>query len=92
MKEETVADDRVVLINQQNKFIAMDQVKCLAFKKAIQSMKRGEISRFTVSQDFLNENEDAGMEQFFESTPWDKTKTFVIDLALISLVKVEDWY
>jgi hypothetical protein len=35
MKEETVADDRVVLINQQNKFIAMDQVKCLAFKKAI---------------------------------------------------------
>ncbi len=92
MKEETVADDRVVLINQQNKFIAMDQVKCLAFKKAIQSMKRGEISRFTVSQDFLNENEDAGMEQFFEGTPWDKTKTFVIDLALISLVKVEDWY
>lgn len=56
-------------------------------------MKRGEKSRFTVSQDFLTENEDEGMEEFFAGSPaWDKTKTFVIDLELINLIKVEDWY
>jgi len=70
----------------------MDKNKCMVFKKAIQSMKRGERSRFTVSPDFLPENEDEGMLEFFEGTSWDKTKTFVIDMELLSLVKVEDWY
>lgn len=55
-------------------------------------MKRGESSRFTVMPDFLTENEDAGMEEFFEGTSWDKTRPFVIDLKLVNLTKVEDWY
>jgi len=31
-------------------------------------MKRGEKSRFTVSIDFKEENEDEGMEAFYEGT------------------------
>ena len=55
-------------------------------------MKRGEKSRFIVSQEFLAENEDEGMEAFFEGTPWDKNNFFVMDMELLSLIKVEDWY
>ena len=56
-------------------------------------MKRGEKSRFTVSEQFLEENEDEGMEEFFAETPaWDKSKTFVMDLELVKLIKVEDWF
>ena len=33
------------------------------------------------------------MEEFFaECSAWDKTKAFVIDLELIKMIKVEDWY
>lgn len=42
--------------------------------------------------EFLTENEDEGMEGFFEGTSWDKTKPFVMDCELINLTKVEDWY
>lgn len=55
-------------------------------------MKRGEQSRFTVMPDFLTENEDEGMEEFFSGTSWDRTKPFVIDLQLNNITKVEDWY
>ena len=56
-------------------------------------MKRGEKSRFTISEQFLEENEDEGMEEFFAEVPaWDKAKTFVIDLELTKLIEVEDWY
>jgi len=83
----------VTLIKAQNAFNSIDKMKCQAFKKAVQSMKRNEKSRFTISQDFLEENEDEGMEEFFADCPtWDKTKCFVIDLELIKLIKVEDWY
>ena len=79
--KDAVADDRVVLMNRQAAFISMDQIKCQAFKKAIQSMKRSEKSRFTVSEQFLTENEDEGMEEFFAESPaLDKTKSFIIDL------------
>ena len=80
-------------MNKQGALISIDQIKCQAFKKALQSMKRGEKSRFTISEQFLEENEDEGMEEFFAEVPaWDKTKTFVIDLELTKLIKVEDWY
>ena len=55
-------------------------------------MKRGEKSRFTVSPDFRQENEDEGMEQFFQGSNWDSSKTFVMDVELVKLIKVEDWY
>lgn len=88
-----VVDDRVTLMNKQGALISIDQIKCQAFKKALQSMKRGEKSRFTISEQFLEENEDEGMEEFFAEVPaWDKAKTFVIDLELTKLIKVEDWY
>ena len=51
-------------------------------------MKRGEQSRFTVMPEFLTENEDEGMEGFFEGTSWDKTKPFVMDCELINLTKL----
>lgn len=70
----------------------MDMVQCQAFKKALKSMKRGEKSRFTVSHDFLEENEDEGMVKFFEGTAWDDTKSYVLDIELHNLTKVEDWY
>jgi hypothetical protein len=55
-------------------------------------MKRGEKSRYTVSEDFIAENEDETMEPFFEGTQWDRTKCFVMDIELLSIIKVEDWY
>ena len=61
-------------------FTAVDTIKCQAFKKALQSMKRGERSRFTVMPDFLTENEDEGMEAFFEGTDWNKDLPFIMDI------------
>jgi len=50
--EETkmVADDRITLMNHEVAFTSMDKIKCSAFKKALQSMKRTEKCRFTVSE------------------------------------------
>ena len=55
-------------------------------------MKRNEKCRFTVNPEFLEENEDEGMVEFFAGTEWDKTKPFVMDMQLTKLIKVEDWY
>ena len=66
--------------------------ECVALKKAVQSMKRGESSRFTINPEFLTEVEEHGLEKFFENTAWDKTQPFVMDITLKSLIKVESWY
>lgn len=53
--EETkvaIVDDRVTLMTHEAAFISIDKIKCQAFKKALQSMKRGEKCRFTVSEEF----------------------------------------
>ena len=56
-------------------------------------MKRGETTRFTVNPEFLDEVEDNGLEQFFAGNEaWDRTKPFVMDITLRSLIKVESWY
>ena len=56
-------------------------------------MKRGEISRYTINPEFLVEQEDNGIEQFFEGCEsWDKSKPFVMDITLKGLIKVESWY
>lgn len=89
---EETKDDTVVLKTAEKAFYSMDSIKCLAFKKAVQSMKRGEKSRFTVSIEFKEENEDEGMDAFYEGTQWDATKPVVMDIELVKLVKVEDWY
>ena len=93
--EQTVAisNDRVTLMTQKNAFISIDNTKCQAFKKGLQSMKRGEKCRFTVSEQFQEENEDEGMAEFFANTPaWDKTKAFIMDIEMLKITKVEDWY
>ena len=91
-ESKAVVDDRVILMSHDAAEISIDKIKCQAFKKALQSMKRNEKSRFTVSEQFLEENEDEGMEEFFAGTAWDKTKCFVMDIELTKLIKVEDWY
>lgn len=71
----------------------MDKVKCIALKKALRSNKRTEKSRFTVSPDFIKEEEDEeGMTELLGSTSWDRTKSFVMDIEIVKLIKVEDWY
>ena len=55
-------------------------------------MKRGETSRFTVSPDYRAEKEDETMEEFFANTAWQPDKAFVMDITLVKLTKVEDWY
>jgi len=91
-EEEEVKTDHLILMSHKAAEISIDKIKCQAFKKALQSMKRNEKCRFTVSEEFLAENEDEGMEEFFAGTTWDKTKAFVMDVELLKLIKVEDWY
>ena len=91
-EQKTEVDNRVLLIEREATFLSMDSVKCLALRKALHCMKRNENCRFTVNPEFLEENEDEGMEEFFAGTQWDKTKPFVMDMQLTKLVKVEDWY
>ena len=93
-QKTAVAYEKQSLVVQDGQFLAMDKVKCKALKKALRSMKRGEQSRFTVMPDFLNEEEDEGMEEFLSASTqsWDKARPFVLDLQLVNLTKVEDWY
>ena len=55
-------------------------------------MKRGEKSRFTVSPEYCKEKEDEGMEAFLAGTPWESHKVFIMDIELVNITKVEDWY
>lgn len=55
-------------------------------------MKRGEKSRFTVSPEYCKEKEDEGMQDFLAGTPWESHKVFIMDIELVNITKVEDWY
>ena len=57
-------------------------------------MKRAELSRFTVSNEFAQEEEDEnGMAMMFEGIKeWDPSKSFIMEIKLHNLIKVEDWY
>jgi len=84
--------DSVTLMQHTESFVAVDTIKCEAFRQAIRSMKRGEKSRFTVSAEYKEEKKDEGMEEFLAGTPWDSSKGWVMDIEVVKMTKVEDWY
>lgn len=86
-------ENQIILKEIQKCEISMDQVKMLPLKKALVSMKREEVCRYTISKDFSEEWDDCGIKDFFaDCEKYDESKDFEMEIELQKLIKVEDWY
>jgi len=97
MKVWQVKDDQSeeVLLQWDKHEATMMQVESLAFAKAIGSMKRLEKTKFQVNRMYWLDEEDFGDEnlsKFLKDTAWDKNKDLHVEVELLKLIKVEDWY